>query len=89
MNRKEWAWSVPKNLPVLIMSGTDDPIGSYGKGVKCVYNRLVNAGCTNVKLKLVHGARHELLNESRHERIYYFIYNWLEKNIDDTEEYYD
>ena len=89
VNRKEWAWSVPKNLPVLIMSGTDDPVGNYGNGVKCVYNRLVNAGCTNVKLKLVHGARHELLNESRHERIYYFIYNWLEKNIDDTEEYYD
>ena len=28
--------AVPKELPLLIVSGADDPVGDYGKGVKTV-----------------------------------------------------
>ena len=34
ISRREWAREVPTDLPVLLLSGALDPVGSYGKGVK-------------------------------------------------------
>ena len=34
---------IPKDLPILIVSGSDDPVGDFGKGVKTVKNQLNNA----------------------------------------------
>jgi len=59
----QWANSVPKDLPMLVISGDDDPVGSYGKGPVEVHDRLVNAGCSDVSLMLYEGMRHEILNE--------------------------
>ena len=53
----------PKNLPVLLLSGADDPVGSKGKGVLQVEHLLKKAGLKNVQLLLVPGARHDLLHE--------------------------
>ena len=44
---------------MLLIAGSDDPVGDYGHGVETVYNRLKKAGC-NVKMKLYPGARHEI-----------------------------
>lgn len=61
-NKPIWAQAVKKDLPIFIISGSDDPVGDYGRGVETVYNRLKKAEC-NVRMKLYPGARHELLNE--------------------------
>ena len=34
VNRPAWANSLPKDLPILLFSGEEDPVGDYGKGVK-------------------------------------------------------
>ena len=65
VSTKNWAEEYSKSLPVLMISGSKDPVGAYGKGVEQVYNMLKNAGKTNVTLKLYDGARHEILNESK------------------------
>lgn len=62
-NRKEWYKEIPKDLPILLISGNDDPVGKYGKGVKQVYNSLKSAGA-DVKIKLYENCRHEILNDS-------------------------
>ena len=55
---------LPKNLPLLLASGKDDPVGNMGKGVKKLYDFYVKkAGMTNVQIKLFAGSRHEFLNE--------------------------
>ncbi len=81
VNTSKWAQSLPKELPMLIISGADDPVGDYGKGVKGVYEMMVKEGCTNVQLKLLHGARHEILNENKREKVYSILLNWFENNI--------
>ena len=65
-NTKEWFASFDKSLPVLLVSGADDPVGDYGKGVTAVYEGLKAAGC-DVKMKLYENCRHEILNETCRE----------------------
>ena len=67
VNGKAWYASVSKAMPILIVSGTDDPVGSYGKGVREVEDGLVRAGC-KAKCILYEGARHEILNDNSKER---------------------
>ena len=77
VNRKEWFYSFPKKLPVLLISGTEDPVGDYGKGVLQVYNRLISSGCENVELELIKGARHEVINEIEKEKTYDYLKHFI------------
>ena len=72
---------VPKTLPVLIVSGEEDPVGDYGKGVQKVYQSLLDAELTKVELNLYEGNRHELLNELDRKTIMTDLCSWLEKNL--------
>ena len=51
-------------LPILLISGQDDPVGNGGKGVQEIHRRVVS-GHENVTLKLFPGARHDLLHEEK------------------------
>ena len=55
--------NTPKKLPLLIVAGSDDPVGDYGKGVEKTYKKYLKAGAEDVKFKLYTGARHEILND--------------------------
>jgi len=72
---------IPKNLPIYIMSGESDPVGSYGKGIKKLCQRYTELGIKDVKLKLYSGGRHEMLNEINRSDVYSDIRNWLVKHI--------
>lgn len=52
-----------KTLPVLLLSGADDPVGDKGKGVRRVKREMEAAGMRNVTLHLLPQARHDLLHE--------------------------
>lgn len=52
-----------KEMPVLLISGQDDPVGDSGKGVQAVKRQLDAAGMKDVLLHLIPGARHILLDE--------------------------
>ena len=54
-----------KNMPVLLISGEDDPVGDAGKGVRQVEKSMKHAGLTNVTMKLYPGARHDILHEEK------------------------
>lgn len=51
------------DMPVLLISGQDDPVGDGGKGVQAVKKMLDAAGIKDVALHLIPGARHILLDE--------------------------
>ena len=61
-NRKEWAKNMPKNIPVLLVAGQDDPVGDFSEGVEKVYNMLQKAG-VKCEMKIYENARHEILND--------------------------
>ena len=61
---KEYVAGLPKNLPVLLVSGENDPVGNMGKGVKKLYDFYTGkAGMGDVSLVLFENSRHEFLNE--------------------------
>ena len=56
--------AMKKDLPVYFVAGKEDPVGSYGKGVTKIYDRLVAAGCSRAKLKLYPQWGHGLYEEA-------------------------
>ena len=72
--------AVPKDLPVLFVAGSDDPVGSYGKGVKKVKKKFDGAEIHDVTLKLYEGARHEILNDFCRDEVYNDILEFIEKH---------
>lgn len=61
---KEYIEELNKNLPLLLVSGEDDPVGEMGKGVEKLYDFYVDkAGMKNVSMVLFEHSRHEFLNE--------------------------
>lgn len=68
---------IPTDLPILIISGEQDPVGDFGKGVIKLKERYEKQGVQDVTLKLYSGARHELLNEINREEVTQDILAWL------------
>lgn len=68
---------VPKNLPVFFASGTDDPVGDYGEGVKRAYDSLDDVGLEHLALKLYEGGRHEILNETNGGQVMQDVCDWM------------
>lgn len=79
IHRKEEVKKTPPILPIFLISGTLDPVGDDGKGVKKVYRLYKRAGCKRVRMKLYENARHEVLNEINKEEVYIDILNWLDE----------
>lgn len=70
VSKKSWADTVPKDLPILLMAGEEDPVGAYGRGVRAVSDRLLAAGVRDVTLKLYPGDRHEIHNEPDRQTVF-------------------
>ena len=67
-NTAAWYRALPATLPILLVSGEDDPVADYGRGVRKVARRLEAEGKT-VTCKLYPGARHEILNDFTYEEV--------------------
>lgn len=70
-----------KDLPLLVTSGRQDPVGGYGWGVEQVFKKLKEADMEDVTLKLYEDDRHEILNETDKETVYEDIRAWIESKI--------
>lgn len=78
----EWFSSLSKELPVLVISGSMDPVGGYSKGVNQVCDMLAAKGKTNVKKILYPDARHEILNESAcFDKVCDDVISWIDSVI--------
>ncbi len=63
--------------PVYFLSGTEDPVGEYGKGVRRAYDAFKKAGIKDVTLRLYEGGRHEMLNETNRAEVMADLLAWL------------
>lgn len=72
---------MPKELPILITSGEDDPVGNFGKDPATLEKIFKDVGIRDVELKLYPNDRHEILNEDNKEEVYNDIYNWMESKL--------
>ncbi len=67
-NRSAWFKALPNGLPILLVSGSHDPVGGMGKGVETVHRNLKRAG-KQVTCRLYEGFRHEILNDACHNDV--------------------
>lgn len=69
-----------KSLPILITSGSVDPVGGK-KACEKLNAQYKRCGIDDVTLKLWENDRHEILNELDKSDVYRYIYNWLKSKI--------
>lgn len=69
-----------KSLPILITSGSVDPVGGK-KACEKLNAQYKRCGIDDVTLKLWENDRHEILNELDKSDVYQYIYNWLKSKI--------
>ena len=79
INQKEEMKNIRKDLPILLISGSEDPVGNKGSGVFKVANDMNAAGLTDVVVYLFEGMRHEILKEKNREHVYSVMTRWLNR----------
>ena len=80
-NLGRWFRSIKKEMPILLVSGEEDPVGAYGRGVKKIYKKLKDAGVRDVTLILYPEMRHEILNEKGREKVFADLLNWIGSKV--------
>ena len=69
------------DLPILLISGAEDPVGDYGEGVRRVYNLYKDAKKSDVTLKLFEDDRHEILNETDSTTVLRYLGDWIDRRF--------
>ena len=68
---------IPRSLPLFILSGAQDPVGEFGRGVRRVFRRYKKIGMTDAEMILYPDDRHEILNETDKENVWHDILSWI------------
>lgn len=85
INTDQWYRRVPKDLPILLISGENDPVGDMGKGVRRVFDKLNKTG-HEVKLTLYPRIRHALITEMNSAQVYEDLYAFFSSHLPKAEE---
>ena len=70
---------MPKDLPVLFVSGDKDPVGGNGKGVRQTYEAFRKIGMQDVRLRLYPDGRHEMHNELNRTELHADVLAFLDE----------
>ena len=73
--------ALPKELPIYLLSGDQDPVGQMGKGVQKVAAQFRKAGLRDVTVRLYPGGRHEMFNEINRQEVYGDLIAWLNQRF--------
>ncbi|MDR6546358.1 alpha-beta hydrolase superfamily lysophospholipase [Chryseobacterium rhizosphaerae] len=77
---RNWADSISRSFPFLFVSGQDDPIGDFSKGVRYTVDHLKSDGFQDVSQEIYSGMRHEILNEEIREEVLNTVCDWISKH---------
>lgn len=69
---------IRSELPILVMSGSDDPLAGQGQLIQLVGQRYRDAGVSDVTVIVYPGARHEIFNETNRDEVTADLLAWLE-----------
>lgn len=71
---------IRSDLPLLIVSGSADPLAGGGDLVRLLGKRYQAAGLTDVTVKLYDDARHEIFNETNRDDVARDVIGWLDQH---------
>ncbi|MBN1380763.1 MAG: lysophospholipase [Deltaproteobacteria bacterium] len=73
---------IPRNLPVYLISGADDPAaGDHGENFTLLVEHFKHVGTHDLTAKLYPGARHELLNETNRDEVHRDLLAWFDAHL--------
>ncbi|MFD1780669.1 alpha/beta hydrolase [Fredinandcohnia salidurans] len=81
VNKHSENHKIPKDLPMYFLSGDQDPVGNFSKGILQAADMYIKLGIEDVTVKLYENSRHEILNELNKEEVFTDVINWLDKYI--------
>ena len=84
LGAREHLGRIPRRLPILLISGTRDPVGENGRGVRRLLSMYQAAGLECVRMKLYEDARHELANETIRDEVTADVIAWLDETVRQT-----
>lgn len=68
---------VPKHLPVLMITGENDPVSNGAHGPRALERKYLQAGLRDVSVKIYPEARHELFNDLCRDEVTQDLVAWL------------
>lgn len=71
--------NIPKNLPIFLACGNEDPVGDYGMAVRYLKRLYRSMGIHRVKAKVYNNCRHELINETRKYEFFKDSADWIKE----------
>ena len=72
---------IRSDLPILLVSGSDDPLAGGGAAVETVAQRYLDAGVRDVQARIYPQARHELLNETNRDEVTGDVLAFLNRTV--------
>lgn len=72
---------IPKTLPVLMISGAEDPVSKGHQGPRALERHYQQVGLRDVTVKVYPGARHELFNETCRDEVTADLLGWIESRL--------
>ena len=65
-------------MPILLVSGEEDPVGDFGAGIRKIYDNMKKAKL-NAECKIYARGRHEILNDFTHDDVKADILDFLNR----------
>ncbi|MDO4621324.1 MAG: alpha/beta fold hydrolase [Eubacteriales bacterium] len=79
--KKENMERIPKDLPLYVIAGGDDPVGDCGKGPRKLAEIYQALGIRDVVCRIYEGDRHEIFNELDHEVVDRELLDWIQERL--------
>ncbi len=70
-----------KSIPILLVSGDQDPVSNMGEGVHQLKSLFEKSGAKSVEMKLYSEGRHEMLHEINRDEVMTDIFSWIQNQI--------
>jgi alpha-beta hydrolase superfamily lysophospholipase len=77
---------IREDLPVCLISGSEDPIGQQLEGVHQLIHRYEDAGLYDISREFYQGGRHEMLNEINREEVRTRLLTWIAPLLEKQED---
>tara|TARA_R100001143_G_scaffold63387_1_gene70103 strand:+ start:39086 stop:40003 length:918 start_codon:yes stop_codon:yes gene_type:complete len=70
------------DIPVLLLSGDQDPVSNFGKGIRNLEKIMRKSGVSDITTHLYEGGRHEMLNEINRDEVFDNLLQWMNLEIE-------
>jgi alpha-beta hydrolase superfamily lysophospholipase len=72
---------IRSDLPIYLLSGSEDPVGQQLRGLHMLIGRYRDAGLRDIALDSYPGGRHEMLNEINRREVHTRLLGWMSRTL--------